>query len=91
MIAATHLNSQVRSAEALDRVYQLPKDTRSWSDLHRNRNLDLAGFDDVDLDRELFRVCQRLAYETDRFAREWLVARRNAVRQERRRRGQGVR
>ena len=97
MIAAEHLHRQPPSSRSLDRLYPMPKDGRSIDDWYRNRNLDLERLDDADLDHEAFRVAARLAYETDRRHRAWLLERREAVRQERARRrgaavrGQGVR
>ncbi len=86
MIAPTHLNRQPVTPRGLDRIYEMPRETRSLDDWYRRRNLDLPGFNDLDLDRERFRLSARIAYEPDPCHRAWLVARREAVLTEQRRR-----
>lgn len=71
---------------ALDRLYLLPRDTRSCEDWDRRRHLDLAALSDLDLDREAWGVAARLYRDRDPGAVAWLVTRRDAIRAERRRR-----
>ena len=91
MIAPTHLERQPLSARGLDRLYPLPNETRSLDDAYRLRHLDLPHLDDLDLDRERFRLSARIAHEPDRHRRGWLVERRDAVLTEQRRRSAGRR
>ncbi len=71
---------------SLDRLYLLPRDTRSWEDWDRRRHLDLAALSDLDLDREAWGVAARLYRDREPGAVAWLVTRRDAIRAERRRR-----
>lgn len=71
---------------ALDRLYSLPRETASLEEWHRRRQLDLAELSDLDLDREAFGVAMRLYRDRDPARVTWLVARREAIRAERRRR-----
>ena len=68
----------------LERVYELPRDTRSSDDWHRRRHQDLPGLSDFDLTRDARRVAQRLDYESDPFAQAWLRERLDRVAAERR-------
>ncbi len=87
MIAAAHRRRQAPTLEMLDRLYELPRDGRSIDDWHRARHYDLPTLDDLALACEDHRVMTRLAYDPGRARREWLVGRRLAIAEERRRRG----
>ena len=77
---------QPKPPQELDRLYELPNETRSLSDWYRLRHLDLPALDDIELACEANRVLSRLSYEDDRGRRAWLNERRAATEQERRHR-----
>ena len=71
---------------ALDRLYPMPRPTRTieeWARLHHH---DLPELSDLDLDREAFDLARRLCRDRDRGRVAWLVERRDALRAECRRR-----
>ncbi|MDP9363880.1 MAG: hypothetical protein M3Q10_06585 [Chloroflexota bacterium] len=84
MITPRQRDRQAPSPATLERIYQLPRDTRSLDDYHKNRNRDLPGLDEVELACEAHRVLSRLSYEPDRSTRGWLIARLGAIEAERR-------
>ena len=86
MIAHYPTGRQLPSPRQLDRLYPLPRETRSLDDWRRVRHFDLAEMNAGELDCEPFRVLGRLADKTDHGCREWLIGRRAAVQAERRRR-----
>jgi len=77
---------QVRSPRYLDAVYRMPNENRSLDDYYRARHLDVPHLDDLDLVLEERCVLARLSYEGNRECRSWLIARRDAILRERRRR-----
>ena len=91
MILRTQLDRQHRPPRSLDRLYDLPNETISIDDWYRLRNLDLPHLDDLELDRERFRLSARIAYEPDWSRRSWLAERRAAVLAEQQRRSRGGR
>lgn len=75
----------------LERLYEIPRDCRSFEDYERARHRDLASLDNVELDCEGLRALIRLSLDGDRSRREWLIQRRNAIRQEQARRSRSRR
>ncbi len=71
---------------ALDRLYPMPRPTRTIEEWVRLHHRDLPDLSDLDLDREAFAVARRLCRDRDACRVAWLVERRDAVRAERRRR-----
>ncbi len=87
MVAATiprHLHRP--TGHALDRMYAVPNELRSYEDAMRVRHLDLADFSDDALRIEAGRVHLRMLHDADPMARHWLAGRLRAVDAERTRR-----
>ena len=80
------MNNPSLADRHLDRRYPMPRPALTLDDFQRARHLDLPTLSDLDLACEAHRVMSRLAYEPDRLRRDWLIARREAVQTERRRR-----
>ncbi len=86
MVAVEHLTRQPLADRDLERIYPMPRDTRSSDDYDRCRHRDLPGLADLDLDRAAFGVANRLYHDRDAGRVAWLVERRDAIRAEFRRR-----
>ncbi|HEV2109534.1 MAG TPA: hypothetical protein VGR16_14840 [Thermomicrobiales bacterium] len=84
----THRSEQPLPDRLLERIYPMPRPTLTHEEYQRARHLDLPALEATDLDAEAFRVMSRLAREHDSLRREWLSARRQAIRGEQARRRQ---
>src|SRR5687768_10760304 len=63
----------------LDRIYAVPRETRSSADYARLRHWDLPAMSAFWLSRERWRVEHRLSLERDAATAAWLVARIEAI------------